>query len=191
MPIPLHWFVVHPHVHFWRHHKSTVYIIGVMFSYLPVGLCVVLYRHELFNLEWPLAWRVVIGLALIVFEGWVFWWVARDLGGARLVGKTEPAGGDIVDRGIYARIRYPRYTGSSLAIVGACFLARTPTMWVTAAAWLLMTLAVIQIEEQELRSRFNAVYDEYCRCVPRFLPLRTKAARGMPTSRVIDTKDLG
>ncbi len=102
----------------------------------------------------------------------MFWRVQRDLGGARLVGKTELSGGGEVARsGIYARMRHPRYTGSFLAILGACLLAGTRLLWMVALAWAVLTRIAIALEERELRARFGAAYDEYCRRVPRFVPL--------------------
>ncbi|MGA8143204.1 MAG: isoprenylcysteine carboxylmethyltransferase family protein [Candidatus Acidiferrales bacterium] len=175
LPIPLFWFVVHPQVSFWRQHQTAGYVTGVLLSWGPVTVCMVLFRHELFRSDWPAAWMIVAGLALIIFEGWIFWRVKRDLGAARLVGKTElSGGGEVVRRGIYAHIRHPRYLGSFLAILGACFLAGTRLLWAVATAWSLLTLIAIALEERELRTRFGGAYVEYCRGVPRFLPLRWK-----------------
>lgn len=176
LPIPLFWFVVHPRVNFWRRHQAAGYITGVILSWGPVTACLILFRRELFRFNWPPAWSILIGLVLIIFEGWIFWRVKRDLGAARLVGKTElSGGGELVNMGIYARIRHPRYVGSLIAILGACFLAGARVMWIIAGVWWLLTLLAIALEERELRARFGAAYEEYCRRVPRFLPLRIRA----------------
>jgi protein-S-isoprenylcysteine O-methyltransferase Ste14 len=93
------------------------------------------------------------------------------------VGQTElSGGGEVVHRGIYARIRHPRYIGSFLAVVGACCLAGTHAMWIVAAAWLVLTRIAIALEERELHNRFGASYEEYCRRVPRFVPVFAKPA---------------
>jgi protein-S-isoprenylcysteine O-methyltransferase Ste14 len=175
LPIPLYWFVVHAQVNFWRHHRKASYITGLLLSWGPVTPCLVIFRRQLFRFDWPPAWEIVLGFALIVFEGWIFWCVKRDLGTARLVGTTELlGGGEIVYQGIYAHLRHPRYVGSFLAILGACLLAGTRAMWIVTAVWSLLTLVAIALEERELRSRFGAAYEAYCRRVPRFLPLRVK-----------------
>ncbi len=175
LPIPLYWFVVHPQVKFWRRHPITVYIVGLAASWLPVTIALVAFRRRLFRTDWPSAGAFALGLALIIFEGWIFWRVHDDLGTSRLVGKTEISGaGEIELGGIYGRIRHPRYTASFLAILGACFLAGTRAMWVTAAAWLVLMLVVISLEEREMRARFGAAYADYCGNVPRFLPIRGK-----------------
>jgi protein-S-isoprenylcysteine O-methyltransferase Ste14 len=175
LPIPLYWFVVHPQVKFWRQHPRAVYVVGLAASWLPVTIALVAFRRRLFRSEWPSAAMFVLGLALIVFEAWIFWRVHHDLGTSRLVGKTEISGvGEIERGGIYGRIRHPRYAASFLAILGACFLAGTCATWMSAAAWLVLMLVVISLEEREMRARFGAAYTEYCDKVPRFLPIGGK-----------------
>jgi protein-S-isoprenylcysteine O-methyltransferase Ste14 len=175
LPIPLYWFVVHPLVRFWRARPTAAYVVGLLLSWPPVTAAVIVYRRELFRQDLPPVAAVVAGVALIAFEGWIFWRVHHDLGTARLVGKIELTGGGEMERhGIYARIRHPRYTGSFLAIVGACLLAGTRATWIVAAVWLVLTLVVISLEERELRARFGAAHEDYCRRVPRFVPSLTK-----------------
>jgi protein-S-isoprenylcysteine O-methyltransferase Ste14 len=171
LPIPLYWFVVHPQVGFWRHHQKAAYITGLLCSWPPVTACIFLFRKELFRSDWPPVWAALIGFALIIFEGWLFWRLSRDLGAARLVGKAELSGaGSIATHGIYARIRHPRYAGSLLAILGACFLAGKPAMWIVAAAWTALMLVAISFEEREMRRRFGPAFEDYARRVPRFIP---------------------
>ncbi len=171
LPIPLYWFVLHPAKNFWRTRRNAAYVTGLVFSWLPVTIALVAFRRELFRREWPAAWRFALGLVLIAAEVWIFWRVKRDLGGARLVGATElSGGGEIARGGIYASIRHPRYAGSFLALIGACLLAGTRTMWLVTAAWTIATGAAIAMEERELRARFGEDYERYCRRVPRFVP---------------------
>jgi protein-S-isoprenylcysteine O-methyltransferase Ste14 len=176
LPIPMYWFIVHGQVNFWRRHQKAGYITGVLLSWGPLTFCLVFFRHEIFRRSWPPLWSIVAGLTLLLFEGWIFWRVEHDLGTSRLIGRTELSGaGEMANNGIYARIRHPRYLGSFIAILGACLLAGTREMWIMAAVWCLLTLLVIALEERELRARFGTVYEEYCRRVPRFVPLRSKA----------------
>jgi len=176
LPIPLYWFVVHPQVKFWRRHPRAVYIAGLAGSWLPVTIAIVVFHRELFRSGWPSVGALVLGLALIVLEGWIFWRVGRDLGGSRLVGQTELSGaGEIQRGGIYSRIRHPRYTASFLAILGACLLAGTRTLWIVAGAWLVLMLVAISFEEREMGTRFGALYVDYCSQVPRFVPCIRKS----------------
>lgn len=176
LPIPLYWFVVHPLVKFWRRHEKAAYVTGLVCSWPPVTAAIIVYRHELFRPDWPPAGAIAAGLALIIIEGWIFRRVHRDLGTSRLVGRTELTGsGEIAQHGIYSRIRHPRYTGSFLAILGACMLAGTRVLWMVAGVWLMLTLTAITFEERELRSRFGAAYEEYSRRVPAFFPWPRKS----------------
>jgi protein-S-isoprenylcysteine O-methyltransferase Ste14 len=171
LPIPLYWFVMHPQVSYWRQHQKAGYVTGVLLSWLPVTVLLVIFHRELFRVDRPAWWGIIAGFVLLVFELWIFWRVQRDLGGRRFVGLTElSGGGEIVHHGIYARIRHPRYVGSLLAILGACSLAGARAMWMVAAVWILLTRIAISLEERELRDRFGAAYEEYCRLVPRFIP---------------------
>jgi protein-S-isoprenylcysteine O-methyltransferase Ste14 len=179
LPIPLFWFVLHPQVNFWRRHQTAGYITGVLVSWGPVTAFLILFHQDIFRHDWPPAWSIIVGLALLVLEASIFWRVKRDLGALKLVGKTELSGGGaVVHKGIYACIRHPRYVGSFLAILGACFLSGTRLMLAVGAVWCVLTLLVIALEERELRARFGTAYEEYCRRVPRFLPLRTKPHTG-------------
>ena len=171
LPVPLYWFVVHPQIDFWRRHRRAVYFAGLLLSWPVVTAGLIVFRHELLLSGAVPWWRAVPALLLIIFEAWIFWRSQRDLGVARFVGETElSGGGEVVSRGIYARIRNPRYVGSFIAILGACFLAGTGMLWIVASVWTVLMLAVIALEEREMRARFGQSYLEYCRRVPRFLP---------------------
>jgi protein-S-isoprenylcysteine O-methyltransferase Ste14 len=171
LPIPLYWFVLHPFRVWWRRYPRAVYVVGLSCSWLPVTIAILALHRKLFMNQWPPMPRLATGLALIVVEAWVFWKVRRDLGTARLVGKTELAGGGEIERGgMYSRIRHPRYVASFLAILGACLLAGTRVMYLAAAVWVALMAGVISLEEREMRARFGGSYQEYCGKVPRFLP---------------------
>lgn len=176
LPIPIYWFVVHPFGRFWRTRPAAAFAVGLLASWPPVTACLVLFHGELFALQRPPVAAIIAGLALIGCEAGIFWRAHRDLGTARLVGKTElSGGGELAHRGIYARIRHPRYTGSFLALIGACLLAGTRAAWIVAGAWTVLMRATILMEEKELRARFSASYEDYCRRVPRFIPLMHKS----------------
>lgn len=178
LPIPLYWFVLHPLMGFWRRHPGPSYFIGLLLSWPPVTVCIIAFRHELFASGWPPWWRIVLGIALVLFEVGLFARLTRDLGAARLVGKTELSGGGaIVRHGIYAQLRHPRYLGSWLAILGAGVLAGTGVLWIVAAAWTALMLLAILLEEREMRERFGPEFQEYAREVARFFPARRKRAQ--------------
>lgn len=171
LPIPFYWFVVHPLSGFWRQRQKAGLVTGLLLSWPPVTACIVVFRRELFSTTWPGVARVVIGLALIGFEVWLFAKLTRDLGTERLVGKTEVSGGGSIARnGVYAHIRHPRYLGSFLAIIGACLIAGRPAMWAAAVVWAVLMRTAIWLEEREMRARFGTEFEAYAREVPRFIP---------------------
>ena len=179
LPIPLFWFVMHPQINYWRNHRGAGYATALLLGWVPVTLFLVMFRGELFLHAWPPLWRAIVGFTFLFFEAWIFLRVKGDLGASRFIGQTElSGGGEVAREGIYAHIRHPRYVGSFLAILGACFLSGTRLMWTVAGIWALLTLAAISMEERELRARFGAAYEDYCRQVPRFVPLSTKPREG-------------
>jgi protein-S-isoprenylcysteine O-methyltransferase Ste14 len=180
LPIPLYWFVLHPQVHYWRKHLKASFVVALCLSWLPVTICIILFRRELFRTDSPPWWMIVCGLALIAFEVWLFARISGDLGASRLIGRTEiSGGGSLADEGMYARVRHPRYVGSFLALVGACLLAGTYIAWSVTLVWTALTWIAISLEERELRTRFGEAYERYCQQVPRFLP-RLHVSSGLP-----------
>jgi len=180
LPIPLYWFVLHPQIRYWRSHPKAGFTVALCLSWLPVTICIIVFRRDLFRRDSPPWWMIFCGLVLIAFEVWLFARLSRDLGAARLIGRTEISGsGSLAEKGIYARMRHPRYVGSFLALVGACLLAGTRTTWIVSIVWAVLTRVAISLEERELRTRFGEAYERYCRRVPRFVP-RLRAHSQLP-----------
>ncbi len=172
LPVPLYWFLVHPKWIFWRKNLRAVFTIGFVVPWGSTAVFLMVFREALFARTTPPVWAVLIGLVLIFADGWLLMRAKRDLGAARLSGKTElEGGGELASSGIYARMRHPRYVGMIGAVLGACLLAGTPLMWEVAAIWVCLAVLAIRLEERELRRRFGAAYEEYSRRVPRFIPL--------------------
>lgn len=173
LPIPLFWLIMHPLVAFWRRHMRAGYVVTTLSAWGGVALAIAVFHRRLFAGESAPLWARGIGLALILADLYVIYRVERELGSARLVGHTElQGGGELAISGIYARVRHPRYAGMMFAVLGACLLAGTLLLWVVAAVWSLLALTAVGLEERELRARFGAAYEAYCKRVPRFLPFR-------------------
>jgi protein-S-isoprenylcysteine O-methyltransferase Ste14 len=137
--------------------------------------------------QWLARWRVRLGyfLALLVF------WLARPvprsiacgaiLGTIGLLVRACAAGylhkqQILTVTGPYAYTRNPLYLGSAILALGVAAAARS---WIAAAILLgyfaLVYGVVMRREEQELRQRHGAAFDEYARTVPLFLPRLTAA----------------
>ena len=48
LPIPLYWYVTHPQVDSWRKHQKAGYITGLLLSWLPVIVLLVIFHAKLF-----------------------------------------------------------------------------------------------------------------------------------------------
>lgn len=77
----------------------------------------------------------------------------------------------LVQEGIFAHSRNPLYLGNFLALAGFCLVHDSPLCYLVGIPFFAFAyLAIVTAEEDYLRRRFGAAYDEYCRRVPRFLP---------------------
>lgn len=173
LPNPIFWLVVHPQIGYWRGRLRAAYITALVTSWGSVTVCLVVFHGALFT-QAPLEdLRIGFGLLLIAGDIWLFERARQDLGTSRLIGKTElSGGGEVVDGGVYAYLRNPRYVGMIASVAGACLLGATLLMWEICGVWLALVMVVIGFEERELRARLGRPYIEYCRRVPRFIPVR-------------------
>ncbi|NJD33195.1 MAG: isoprenylcysteine carboxylmethyltransferase family protein [Gammaproteobacteria bacterium] len=78
---------------------------------------------------------------------------------------------DLVTEGVFGHCRNPMYVGNLLILSG---MAITSNCWTTVLVAIPVTAliyrAIVAAEEDFLRRKFGAAFDEYCRKVPRFLP---------------------
>jgi protein-S-isoprenylcysteine O-methyltransferase Ste14 len=116
----------------------------------------------------PLGWALIAaGAALVVSCQWVF----------ILRGRGTPAPFDaprqVVAAGVYRFVRNPMYLGGFLVLVGFGLVERSGAIVIFSAIWLLLVhLAVVLLEEPDLRRKFGSSYEQYRRAVPRWLPRR-------------------
>jgi protein-S-isoprenylcysteine O-methyltransferase Ste14 len=176
LPVPLYWLIIHPGHHFWRTRIRAAFWTAGLTAWTLGGVLLIYFRAQLLATRAPHAWMIVVGLALIAVEPLTLRRVERELGGMRLVGHAElTGGGQLETSGLYARIRHPRYSAMFCAVLGACLIAGTRTLWIVAAVWWIVERITIALEERELLARFGAQYAEYRRRVPGFLPFRFRA----------------
>lgn len=190
LPVPIYWFILHARVNFWRRHVRAGYWVAVIGAW---GVCDWALYHfrallfhgtafpagPVFSTDSALIVTRVAGVAMIVLDLFTLTSVELELGGSRLVGQAELTGkGQLATRGLYTRVRHPRYLGMMAGVLGGCLLVGTQSMWIVGTAWLALTFCMIRLEEQELRLRFGSAYAEYSRRVPALLPLRIKSRDG-------------
>lgn len=82
----------------------------------------------------------------------------------------------LVVEGPYRVVRNPMYWGVGSVVLGEAAIFHSAALAELVAVFVVgVILFVLLFEEPELRRKFGAEYDDYCRRVPRWLPrLRTK-----------------
>lgn len=169
------WLLVHPFTRFWRRvGKTRAY--AVLFTVLvAVIVCMVALRAPLltddFGLNVPLA---VVGVLFLLCSGWVLFKLRQKLSLSAMLGvpelSPESEKGTLITDGIYAKIRHPRYTQMTLALIGYALISNYPAAYGAFVTWCIGIYAVTLLEERELRDRFGAAYRDYSARVPRFIP---------------------
>ena len=174
-PVPLFWLVIHRNIHFWRRFGTRSFWIA-----LPVwvvsGMALSLFRHRILGERLgPNAVLWVLGIALIVFSQWIEHQVVRSFGWRRIVGIPEmkPAerSGPVVNSGIYAHVRHPRYLALMLGFVGFAFLTGAKGYFLLVILNILLYQIAIPLEERELLEHYGPQYEAYARSVARLMPL--------------------
>jgi len=176
-PAILYWFLVHPFVGFWRRAGLWVTFTFLTVFYLGSAAGLFLIRRPLLGRDLgtsiPL---ILISLPLLVVSGVISRKRRRYLTFKRLAGVPEVApethGIDLLQEGIYARIRHPRYVEFTLALVGWSLFCNFQGLYIMTAVTVVLLLLIVELEERELRGRFGQAYADYCARVPRFIPRR-------------------
>lgn len=82
-------------------------------------------------------------------------------------------------RGPYAYVRNPLYVGNFLIVLGLLLVAHSLFVYVIALVFFFGSyFFIIRAEENFLRGKFGAEYDEFLRKVPRWVPRLSRAYEG-------------
>jgi protein-S-isoprenylcysteine O-methyltransferase Ste14 len=119
-----------------------------------------------------------LGFALYVHCLWLF----------MTKGRGTPAPIDpprkLVQRGLYRWVRNPMYLAVLVMVAAEALFLRS---WHIGVYWICLAcvfqLFVMLHEEPALSFRFGAMYEDYKRAVPRWIPRPPRAAEPDPTSR--------
>ena len=184
LPVPVYWLTLHGRVSFWRRHIRAAFPVAVIVAWGIVDSLLYWFRLELFRRDVRF-WPVTVGLLLIAFDIFALAKTESTLGGRRIVGQSELSGRrELIARGLYARVRHPRYLGMMSGVFGACIIVALLPLWAAAVLWLLLALFTIRAEERELRARLGPAYAAYAEHVPALLPFsRPSRAEHAPTGR--------
>lgn len=147
-------------------------LLGAVF----VGSAVIPMLHLIFGIVrfanyQPSTWVVLAGSVLLIFGVWLFWRSHRDLGRNWSVSLEIREGHEIVNTGVYKRIRHPMYSAIFLVFLAQALLINN---WIAGfggiAAFLLMYIIRVPREEAMMRESFGEEYDDYCWTTGRILP---------------------
>jgi protein-S-isoprenylcysteine O-methyltransferase Ste14 len=127
-------------------------------------------RHDI--LFWRLDGAAGWLFAAVVLGGALFmWWARVTLGRFWSGSVTQKAGHYVIDRGPYAIVRHPIYTGLIVGITATvCVRASLQTLM----GAMLMTIGVYikaRLEENFLRTELGPAYDAYAQRVPMLIPV--------------------
>lgn len=175
MPVPIYWLILHQPVLFWRKQMRAAFPVAVLTAWGSVDFFLYRFRLELFRQE-GISWLALLGLALIGVDVFTFAKSEAVLGGRRIVGHSELEGSrELIARGLYTRVRHPRYLGMMSGVLGACLIIALLPLWAASVVWLLLALLTIRAEEHELHARLGPAYAAYAERVPALLPFRLQA----------------
>ncbi|MFO1500053.1 MAG: isoprenylcysteine carboxylmethyltransferase family protein [Verrucomicrobiota bacterium] len=119
--------------------------------------------------DWTRIWMVAAGAVLFLTGGGI------GIAGVIVLGRNRTAyprpreDSELVQRGIYARMRHPLYTSVMLSSLGWALIWQSTAAFGVALLSIPFFYAKARHEECWLREKFPA-YAEYARRVPRFLP---------------------
>lgn len=174
-PSILYWFLIHPFIGFWRRRGLRATVVFLAVFYLASMAALIPFRKALVGRDLGTSFPLILAaLPLLVLSGIISRKRSRHLRFKTLAGVPEIApeehGIGLLQEGIYARIRHPRYLELILGLTGWCLFANYAGLYVISAVSIGLLLVIVEIEERELRQRFGSAYDDYRARVPRFIP---------------------
>lgn len=119
--------------------------------------------------DWTRIWLIVTGAVLFLAGG------ALGVAGVIVLGRNRTpfpqprAGSELVQHGVYARMRHPLYTSVMVSSLGWALIWQSPAAVVAALVLIPFFMAKARHEEHWLRAKFPG-YAEYARRVPAFWP---------------------
>jgi protein-S-isoprenylcysteine O-methyltransferase Ste14 len=173
--IPFFWLLVHPFANFWRRHSGRAYAAYALLLWLSFEGLFWMTKAFWFQQTFDRTWQLwLLGAALIAVEPLLVSRIEGQLGGPILVGWAERDPTQfpprVVDTGIYAWLRHPRYVAAMSALIGLAVFSGSLRLVELSALSIPVYWLLTEEEERELLARIGEPFREYRRRVPRFLP---------------------
>lgn len=167
------WFVIHSGNSLWKKHSIYVAYSVAGVSMLVVGITSFVFRTEFVGRDLGSSW-VLFLMGFLIYAGSLKLAapVRRHLNFKTFAGVPEISNAPTVllESGPYAAVRHPRYFMVLVGIAGWALMANFATAYLVGIVCTFGMLAVVQLEERELRQRFGADYVNYAKRVPQILP---------------------
>jgi len=174
-PVYLYWFSIHPFIAFWRRvgrrrtliiHCSCMVLVAILMYRLRQPLLIIDYGTNL-----KLALFALLPMVMSVY---LRVRISRQFRGSTMQGLPELADekheGALGTRGIYSRIRHPRYLQILCSMLAFSLVCNYLGVYVLMLLGIPWALSVVWLEEKELSDRFGEEYEQYRKRVPRFFP---------------------
>jgi protein-S-isoprenylcysteine O-methyltransferase Ste14 len=145
-------------------HSAPPLVVFLMVADLAVFLD---YGHWRLVPALEQSWLQSLGLGLYlgvaIWQTWTDTYLARYF--SQQHSKAVP-----MDHGPYRYVRHPRYAAAIVAKVAFALALASVVGWVLVAAWAILLLRKIAIEEAHLRAVFGNRYEAYSQKTARVLP---------------------
>ena len=175
LPALLFWFVIHPFVNFWRKLGPPLTYAIVVSIMMVIAAGLFRTRDVLLAVEYGTHYPLIIAALILNGVTWaVFFPVRKQLTFRILIGLPEldlkNQEQKLLTEGMFAKTRNPRYVAVVLFGLSMALLTNYVAVYVVFVAFVIGLYGITLLEEKELRARFGTAYEDYCRCVPRFIP---------------------
>ena len=159
--------------------KTLIFTVFVPGS-VTVGGPYLLLSSDVELLSYEIGDFRLIGIFPIALGTVFYIWCAWDFA---VGGKGTPAPFDppkmLVSRGLYRMVRNPMHVGVLLILVGEAIAFESLALFAYAIlVGSSFHLFVVYYEQPNLKGKFRAPYEEYCKVVPRWIP-GIRCAKGM------------
>jgi protein-S-isoprenylcysteine O-methyltransferase Ste14 len=120
----------------------------------------------------PIAWGLTIAGIAVALAGQALRFFVIGFAYIKRGGKNGRIYADgLVAGGVYAHVRNPMYLGNFLMLVGLVIIWGSPVAFAVGVPLVgFLYFAIVVAEEGYLRDKFGSAYDDYARCVNRFVP---------------------
>ena len=174
-PAVIYWFIIHPFAEWWRKIGVVPTMVIVFTMFVAIGVLLFLVRDLVLLTELGTHWSLWVAALLSYFTSVGIELRCRKFLRFRtLAGVPELEANQserkLLNEGVYARVRHPRYVGVTFGVLAMAFFSNYLAIWVLVPMIILALYGVALLEERELVRSLGAVYREYQRQVPMFIP---------------------